>query len=185
MQREYTGFILVRAKKALRPAGKGENCISLHLSACVGVTSHERGSRSQVSKKEHNGMLLEMLISEVGKCLAILSFVLRCPSSSRVLLALPFYRLKERVRLTTSPRRCLGGEGGAGTIGVAVATCPGTCRPSLGRCGDVDDGTAVHPGCCRGRVIPCARRMGSSLLARLMAVEARSVRGGGGSTVNG
>jgi hypothetical protein len=52
-------------KKALRPAGKGEYCISLHLSACVGVTSRERGNRSQVSKKEYNGVLLEMLILEV------------------------------------------------------------------------------------------------------------------------
>jgi hypothetical protein len=40
-----------------------------------------------------------------------------------VLLALPFYRRKERIRLTTSPRKCLGGEGGAGTIGVVVAMC--------------------------------------------------------------
>jgi hypothetical protein len=106
-------------------------------------------------------------------------------SSSGVLLGLPFYRLKERVRLTTSPRRCLGGEGRAGTIGVAVVTCPSTCRPSLGRCGDVDDGMAVYRGCCRGRVIPSGRRMGSCLLARLMTVEAGSRRGGGGSMVNG
>jgi hypothetical protein len=34
-------------------------------------------------------------------------------------------------------------------------------------------------------VIPCGRCTGSSLLARLMAVEARSGRGGGGSTGNG
>jgi hypothetical protein len=34
-----------------------------------------------------------------------------CPSSGE-LLALPFYRLKGRIRLTTNPRRCLG-EGGA------------------------------------------------------------------------
>jgi hypothetical protein len=40
-----------------------------------------------------------------------------------VLLALPLYRLKERIRLTTSPRRCLGGEGRAGTVGIVVATC--------------------------------------------------------------
>jgi hypothetical protein len=92
-------------------------------------------------------------------------------------LALPFYRLKRRIRLTTSPRRCLGGEGGAGTVGVAVATCPGRCRPSLGCRGDVDDGTAVHPGCYRGCAIPCGRRMGRGLLARLMAVEAGSRRG--------
>jgi hypothetical protein len=60
----------------------------------------------------------------------------------------------------------------------------GTCRPSLGHHGDVDDGTVVHLGCCRGRVIPCGRRMGSSLLARLMAVEAGSGHGGGGSMGN-
>jgi hypothetical protein len=94
-----------------------------------------------------------------------LSSVVCRMSSSGVLLALPFYRLKERVRLTTSPRRCLGGEGGAGTIGVAMATCPGTCRPSLGHRGDVDDGMVVHPGCYRGCAIPYARCMGSSLLA--------------------
>jgi hypothetical protein len=41
-----------------------------------------------------------------------------------VLLALPFYRLKERIRIIASPRRCLGGEGGAGTVGVVVAMCP-------------------------------------------------------------
>jgi hypothetical protein len=39
-------------KKALRPAGRGEYCISLRLSACVGVTSCERGSRSQVSERK-------------------------------------------------------------------------------------------------------------------------------------
>jgi hypothetical protein len=33
-------------KMALRPAGREEYCISLHLIACVGVTSCERGSRS-------------------------------------------------------------------------------------------------------------------------------------------
>jgi hypothetical protein len=100
-------------------------------------------------------VLLEMLISEVGRCLAFLSIIVCRPSSSEVLLGLPFYRLKERIRLIASPRRCLGGEGGAGTIGVAVATCLGTYRPSLGHRGGVDDGTVVHPGCFRGRVIPC------------------------------
>jgi hypothetical protein len=65
----------------------------------------------------------------------------------RELLALPFYRLKRRIRLTTNPRRCLGGEGGASTVDVDVATCPGACRPSLGHHGDVDDRTAGHTGC--------------------------------------
>jgi hypothetical protein len=84
---------------------------------------------------------------------------------SRELLALPFYRLKGRIRLTTNPRKCLGGEGRASTIGVAVMTCPSTCRPSLGHHGDVDDGTAVHPGHYRGRVIPYSQRMGRGLFA--------------------
>jgi hypothetical protein len=39
-------------KKALRPTRWGEYCISLHLSACIGVTSCERGSRSQVSQRK-------------------------------------------------------------------------------------------------------------------------------------
>jgi hypothetical protein len=41
-----------RQKKALRPTGRIEYCISLHLSTCVGVTSCERGNRAQVSKKK-------------------------------------------------------------------------------------------------------------------------------------
>jgi hypothetical protein len=143
-KRIHGGLSWFGVKKALCPAGKGEYCILLHLSSCVGVTSHERGSWSQVSKKEYNGVLLEMLISEVGRCLSHI-FVLRRPIL-RKLLALSFYRLKGRIRLTTNPRRCLGGEGGASTVGVVVATCPGACRPSLGRRGDVDDGTVVHQG---------------------------------------
>jgi hypothetical protein len=50
-KRIHGGSILVRAKKALHPAGGRDNCISLHQNACVGVTSYERGSRSQVSRK--------------------------------------------------------------------------------------------------------------------------------------
>jgi hypothetical protein len=67
--------------------GRGEYCISLHLSACIGVTSRERGNRSQVSKKEYNGVLLEMLISEVGK-MSILFF--RLSSSLESSLPSPF-----------------------------------------------------------------------------------------------
>jgi hypothetical protein len=122
-------------------------------------------------------VLLEMLISEVWE-MSILFFR---PLLSIVplgeLLVLPFYRLKGRIRLTTNPRRCLGGKGEASTVGVAVATCPGACRPSLGRRGDVDDGTAGHPECCSGRAIPCGRRMGRGLLIQLMAVEAGSEGG--------
>jgi hypothetical protein len=43
-------------------SSEGERyCISLHLSVCVGVTSCERGSRSQVSERVQR-RLLEMLI---------------------------------------------------------------------------------------------------------------------------
>jgi hypothetical protein len=107
----------------------------------------------QVSKKEYNGVLLEMLISEVWE-MSILFF---CPLLSVVppgeLLTLPFYRLKGRIRLTTNPRRCLGGKGEASTVDVAVATC------------------------CSGRAIPYGRRRGRGLLVQLMAVEAGSERG--------
>jgi hypothetical protein len=103
-------------------------------------------------------VLLERLISEVGKM--YVSFFLSSVLLPGERLALPFYRLKGRIRLTINPRRCLGGEGGASTIGVAMATCPGACRPSLGRHGDVDDGTAGHSRCCRGRAIPCGRCTG-------------------------
>jgi hypothetical protein len=69
------GVILVRAKKALCPVGGGENCISLHRSACVGVTSCERGNRSQVSREEKSGVWLEMLIAEVEKTLVLCFFL--------------------------------------------------------------------------------------------------------------
>jgi hypothetical protein len=51
-RRVHGGLSWFGQKKALRPAGRGEYCISLHLSACVGVTSCERGSRSQVSERK-------------------------------------------------------------------------------------------------------------------------------------
>jgi hypothetical protein len=50
-RRVHGGLSWFEQKKALRPAGRGECCISLHLSACVGVISCERGSRSQVSER--------------------------------------------------------------------------------------------------------------------------------------
>jgi hypothetical protein len=45
-KRIHGGFILVRAKEVPTSSGGEKYCISLHLSACVGVTSCERGSRS-------------------------------------------------------------------------------------------------------------------------------------------
>jgi hypothetical protein len=51
-RRVHGGLSWFGQKKALRPAERGEYCISLHLSACLGVTSCERGSRSQVSQRK-------------------------------------------------------------------------------------------------------------------------------------
>jgi hypothetical protein len=45
-RRVHGGLSWFGQKRALRPARRGEYCISFHLSACVGVTSYERGSRS-------------------------------------------------------------------------------------------------------------------------------------------
>jgi hypothetical protein len=50
-RRVHGGLSWFGQKKALRPAERGEYCIFLHLSACVGVTSCERGNRAQVSEK--------------------------------------------------------------------------------------------------------------------------------------
>jgi hypothetical protein len=105
-----------------------------------------------------------MLISEVWEISILFFHPLLSVVPLGELLALPFYRLKGRIWLTTNPRRCLGGEGGASTVSVAVATCPGACRPSLGHRGDVDDGMAGHLECCSGRVIPCGRCMGRGSL---------------------
>jgi hypothetical protein len=44
VKRIHRGFILIQAKEG--PMSSGGYCISLHLSACVGVTSCERGSQS-------------------------------------------------------------------------------------------------------------------------------------------
>jgi hypothetical protein len=45
-RRVHSGLSWFEQKKALHLAGRGEYCISLHLSACVGVTSYERRNRS-------------------------------------------------------------------------------------------------------------------------------------------
>jgi hypothetical protein len=62
-KRIHGGLSWFGRKKALHPAEGEKYCISLHLSDCVGVTSCERGSRSQVSERERlQRRLLEMLI---------------------------------------------------------------------------------------------------------------------------
>jgi hypothetical protein len=50
-KRVHGGLSWFRQKKALRPTG-GKYCISLHLSAYIGVTSYERGSQSQVLERK-------------------------------------------------------------------------------------------------------------------------------------
>jgi hypothetical protein len=60
-KRIHEGFILVRAKEGPTYNGEEKCCISLHLSACIGVTSCERemilGLRERVQRR-----LFEMLI---------------------------------------------------------------------------------------------------------------------------
>jgi hypothetical protein len=92
MQGEYTGVYPGSGKEGPTSSGGGEFCISLHQSACVGVNIYERGTRSQVSREEKGGMLLEMLIAKVGKTPVLCSFVLPLWEP----LVLPFYRHKER-----------------------------------------------------------------------------------------
>jgi hypothetical protein len=86
MQREYTGVYPGSGKEGPTSSGEREYCISLHRSACIGVTSCERGSWSQVSE-EKNEELLEMLILKPSVSL----------SSPRDFFTLLFYRLKRRV----------------------------------------------------------------------------------------
>ena len=64
-KRIHTGVYPGSGEEGPTPSEGGEYCISLHLGACVRVTSWERGSWSQVSKEEYNRVLLDMLISGV------------------------------------------------------------------------------------------------------------------------
>jgi hypothetical protein len=152
MQREYTRVYPGSSKESPTSSRGRECCISLHLSACVGVTSCERGNLSQVSRKEKNRVLLEMLISEVEK-ISIFVVLFAEPS------ALSFIESSEGQGISKTLRRCLRGEGSAGTAEVVVATCPSNGWPSPGCHGDVDDGTVKGPGSCGERAIPCGRRM--------------------------
>jgi hypothetical protein len=67
MQEEYTGVYPDSSKEGSTSNGVEEYCISLHQSACVGVTSCERENWTQVSREEKGGVLLEMLIAKVGR----------------------------------------------------------------------------------------------------------------------
>jgi hypothetical protein len=51
-RRIHGGLSWFGQRKTLRLAGRREYYISLHLSACVGVTSCERGNRAQASKEK-------------------------------------------------------------------------------------------------------------------------------------
>jgi hypothetical protein len=70
-RRVHGGLSWFGQKKTLRLAGREEYCISLHLSACVGVTSCERGNRSQVSERKwkYKGDCLRCWSSMVGRWL--------------------------------------------------------------------------------------------------------------------
>jgi hypothetical protein len=125
---------------------RGEYCISLHRIVCVGVTSCERGSQSQVSRKRGKW---EMLISEVEKIFVPL------PGEPS---AFSFIESSGGRGVLKTLRRCLGGEGAVGAVEVVVATCICECRPTLGCRGDVGDRTVKDPGSCGERAIPCGRR---------------------------
>jgi hypothetical protein len=51
-RRVHRGLSWFGQKNALRPSRRGEYCIFLHLSACIGVTCYERERRSQVSERK-------------------------------------------------------------------------------------------------------------------------------------
>jgi hypothetical protein len=96
MQREYTGVYPSSGERRPYVQWGEKYCIFLHLSACVGVTSCERGSQSQVSEREEvQRRLLEMLIFYGG---VMTYFCLSVPSSVplRRVPCLPFYRVKRR-----------------------------------------------------------------------------------------
>jgi hypothetical protein len=67
MQGEYMGVYPGSRKEGPTSSGEGEYYVSLHRSACVWVTSCERGNWSQVSREEEGSVLFEMLIAEVRK----------------------------------------------------------------------------------------------------------------------
>jgi hypothetical protein len=142
MQREYMGVYPGSGKED--PTSRGEYCISLHLSACVGVTSYERGKWSHVSRKGKKSILLGMLILEAGRCLVVSSFVV--PSFPRRVPAFPFIGSSEGRGVDKTLGRCLKGEGSTGAVGVAVATCSRNGQPSSGYHGDIRDGTVKDPG---------------------------------------
>jgi hypothetical protein len=79
-RRVHGGLSWFGQKKALRPAGREEYCISLHLSACVGIASCEREGadpRSQREKVRVQRRLLEMFIFYGGMVTGFLSSVVR------------------------------------------------------------------------------------------------------------
>jgi hypothetical protein len=126
MQREYTRVYPGSGKEGPTSSGGREYCIFLHRSACVGATSYERGSRSQVSKKRRK-----------SGSVAYDHDALRGEPSASSFIGSSGGR---GVQKTLS--RCLGGEGSAGTVEVAIATCLINGQPSPGCRGDVDPGVS-------------------------------------------
>jgi hypothetical protein len=93
-RRVHEGLSWFGQKKALRPAGRGEYCISLHLSACirVQVVRERTDPRSQREKVRVQRRLLEMLIFYGGMVTGFSSFVVRRPLCRAPYL--PFYRVR-------------------------------------------------------------------------------------------
>jgi hypothetical protein len=117
---------------------------------CRGYKLREREPVPSL-KKEKDGVLLEMLISEGENSLFLSSCYLSHP---------PLYRFKWRPRCTKNPRVVPWRRRRGGAVEVAVAMCPCKCRPSLECHGDVGDGTVKDPDSYGGRAIPCCRRTG-------------------------
>jgi hypothetical protein len=51
VRRVHGGLSWFGQKKALRPAGREEYCISLHLSACVGLQAVREGTEPRSQRK--------------------------------------------------------------------------------------------------------------------------------------
>jgi hypothetical protein len=101
MQREYTGIYPGSGKR--RPyIQRGGRVLYFLAPKCL-----RRGYK--LREREPVPSLKEMLISEVGK-MSISFFSSVIPPGE--LLALPLYRLKERVRFTTNPRGALEEKAG-------------------------------------------------------------------------
>jgi hypothetical protein len=87
MQKEYTRVYPGLGKESSTSSGGREYCISLHLSACVGVQAAREGSSPKSQKENENVEVLLVFVLPMGGA-----------------LCLPFNRLKWGQRGTKNPR---------------------------------------------------------------------------------